>query len=71
MRLNHVTLIVKNLEQSMAFYQTLGLVPIVIDPPARLLYAVERLEPATRIERATCGLRTLVTAMASGSASIG
>jgi catechol 2,3-dioxygenase-like lactoylglutathione lyase family enzyme len=33
MRLNHVTLIVKDFERSVAFYRTLGLVPIVHEPP--------------------------------------
>jgi len=33
MRLNHVTLIVTNFERSTAFYRTLGLVPIVHEPP--------------------------------------
>jgi catechol 2,3-dioxygenase-like lactoylglutathione lyase family enzyme len=33
MRLNHVTLIVTNLERSMVFYHALGLVPIVREPP--------------------------------------
>src|SRR2546425_6748289 len=33
MRLNHVTLIVTNFERSTAFYSTLGLVPIVHEPP--------------------------------------
>jgi len=33
MRLNHVTLIVTNLERSMVFYRALGLVPIVHEPP--------------------------------------
>lgn len=33
MRFNHVTLIVSDLERSMAFYRTLGLTPIVHAPP--------------------------------------
>ena len=33
MRLNHVTLIVTNLEASLGFYQTLGLTPIVLAVP--------------------------------------
>jgi len=33
MRLNHVTLIVTNLERSMVFYRALGLVPIVHESP--------------------------------------
>ena len=33
MRLNHVTLIVTDLEASMAFYQMLGLEPIVLEKP--------------------------------------
>lgn len=33
MRLNHVTLIVSDLERSMAFYRALGLVPIVHEAP--------------------------------------
>lgn len=33
MRLNHVTLIVTHFERSTAFYRTLGLVPIVHEPP--------------------------------------
>lgn len=33
MRLNHVTLIVSNLENSLRFYQTLGLTPIVLSVP--------------------------------------
>ena len=33
MRLNHITLIVTDLEKSMAFYATLGLVPIVLAAP--------------------------------------
>jgi len=33
MRLNHVTLIVTDFDRSTAFYRTLGLVPIVHEPP--------------------------------------
>ncbi len=33
MRLNHVTLIVSNLNQSIAFYKKLGLLPIVLEEP--------------------------------------
>jgi catechol 2,3-dioxygenase-like lactoylglutathione lyase family enzyme len=33
MRLNHVTLIVGELQRSLRFYRTLGLVPIVHEPP--------------------------------------
>ena len=33
MRLNHVTLIVAALDRSLAFYQALGLTPIVIEKP--------------------------------------
>jgi catechol 2,3-dioxygenase-like lactoylglutathione lyase family enzyme len=33
MRLNHVTLIVSNLDRSMAFYEALGLTPIVYEAP--------------------------------------
>ena len=33
MRLNHVTLIVTNLERSVMFYESLGLVPVVHEPP--------------------------------------
>ena len=33
MRLNHITLIVTNLEASLRFYQTLGLTPIVLSVP--------------------------------------
>lgn len=33
MRLNHVTLIVTNLERSLVYYRALGLVPIVHEPP--------------------------------------
>ena len=33
MRLNHVTLIVSNLERSIRFYRVLGLQPIVLAPP--------------------------------------
>lgn len=33
MKLNHVTLIVSDFERSTAFYRTLGLIPIVHEPP--------------------------------------
>jgi catechol 2,3-dioxygenase-like lactoylglutathione lyase family enzyme len=33
MRLNHVTLIVADFERSTAFYKSLGLVPVVHEPP--------------------------------------
>ncbi len=33
MRLNHVTLIVTEFERSVAFYKSLGLVPVVHEPP--------------------------------------
>jgi catechol 2,3-dioxygenase-like lactoylglutathione lyase family enzyme len=33
MRLNHVTLIVTDFERSAAFYKSLGLVPVVHEPP--------------------------------------
>ena len=33
MRLNHVTLMVTDFERSATFYRTLGLVPIVHEPP--------------------------------------
>ncbi len=33
MKLNHVTLIVADLERSILFYKTLGLIPIVYAPP--------------------------------------
>ena len=33
MRLNHVTLIVTDFERSTAFYRSLGLVPVVDEPP--------------------------------------
>ncbi|HBB34847.1 MAG TPA: glyoxalase/bleomycin resistance/extradiol dioxygenase family protein [Cyanobacteria bacterium UBA8803] len=33
MKLNHATLIVSNFERSIAFYKTLGLIPIVHAPP--------------------------------------
>jgi catechol 2,3-dioxygenase-like lactoylglutathione lyase family enzyme len=40
MRLNHVTLIVSNLDRSSRFYQALGLTPIVLEAPryARLTF---------------------------------
>jgi len=63
MRLNHVTLIVADLERSKAFYRTLGLVQIVDTPPryARFMFpdgeatlSVEVLEnqPAPPADRA-------------------
>ena len=40
MRLNHVTLIVSDLETSMSFYKKLGLKPIVLDEPRYVRFAL-------------------------------
>src|SRR5258705_4141257 len=50
MRLNHVTLIVTSFEQSTDFYRTLGLVPIVYEPPRYARFRCPESEETLSVE---------------------